>query len=149
MMSHSPTVSQQLKRGLGFAYVEVLVAVVLLAVLLAPALNALTNGVRGTSVEPATNHLNLRNKMEAVLSQPFSALYAGTGGSCTNAVTDITGFSDASGSTDRRVVVIYRFNYATSACTTSDTGLLMVKVFYESGGGVPASSLYALTGKWW
>lgn len=136
-------------RGLGFAYVEVLVAVVLLAVLLAPALNALTNGVRGTSIEPASRHLVLRNKMEAVLSKPFSELYAGTGGNCNSAATAISSFSDAAGSADRRIVVVYRFKYTSNDCTTSDTGLLMVKVYYEADGGAAASALHTLTGQWW
>lgn len=135
--------------GTGFAYVEVLVAVVVLATLLAPALNALSNGVLGSTIDPSARHIALRNKMEAVLSKPFSELYSGTGAACSSATTAISTFSDPAGSTDRRIVVRYRFRYQDNDCTTNDTGLLMVKVYYESDGNTQASALHTLTSKWW
>jgi type II secretory pathway pseudopilin PulG len=137
------------RRGSGFAYVEVLVAVVLLAVLLAPALDALTNGVLGSGIDLSARHMALRNKMEAVLSKPFSELYGGTGGACSSATTAVSNFSDPAGSTDRRIVVRYRFRYQSNACTTNDSGVLMVKVYYESDGNAAASALHTLTSKWW
>jgi hypothetical protein len=126
-----------------------LVAVVLLAVLLAPALDALTNGVLGSGIDLSARHMALRNKMEAVLSKPFSELYGGTGGACSSATTAVSNFSDPAGSTDRRIVVRYRFRYQSNDCTTNDSGVLMVKVYYESDGNAAASALHTLTSKWW
>lgn len=132
-------------RSYGFAYIEVLVAMVLLAVALVPAINALTDGVRGSTLEPAQRHLILRNKMEEVLSKPFADLYAGTSVSCSTPAT----YSDDSGSTDRRMVLRYRYSYSSNACTTSDTGVLLIKVYYEADGGVAASALQTLVSRWW
>ena len=55
----------------GFSYAEVLLSVVLLAVLLAPALQALSSGIAGNPTVLAARQLNLRSKMEDVLSQTF------------------------------------------------------------------------------
>lgn len=132
----------------GFAYIEVLVAVVLLGVLLVPAMEALSTGIRGNSAALAARQLNLRNKMETVLSQPFSAIYAQTylgGGNTTTSVS--TTYSDAAGSIDRRLVVFYRYSATTGALTASDTGLLFVSVYYEADG--PSTALNTLAGKWW
>lgn len=135
-------------RPSGFAYVEVLVSVVLLSVLLVPAMNALTTGIRGSSVELAARHLNLRNKMEAVLSQPFSKIYAETyltGGNTTSSVS--VAYSDAAGTPNRRVVVFYRYSVSTKNRTTNNSNLLYVSVYYESDG--PNGALNSLAGKWW
>ena len=60
----------------GFSYVEVLVAVVLVAVCLVPAIQALQTGIHGTSVheELALDHYGLQRRMEEVLAEPFGAL---------------------------------------------------------------------------
>ena len=134
-------------RSYGFAYVEVLVAMMLLVIALVPAINALTDGVRGSTLEPARRHLILRNKMEEVLSKPFADLYAGTSASCSTPTTAT--YSDDSGNSDRRMVLRYRYSYSSNACTTSDTGVLLIKVYYEADGGVAASALQTLVSQWW
>lgn len=132
----------------GFSYAEVLLSVVLLGILLVPALQALNTAISGSTSNLAARQLTLRGKMEEVLSkQPFKALddEALAGGNTPNSVS--TNFSDASGATDRRVVVLYRFDAATNALSSNDTGLLYVSVYYEAEGS--AHALNTLAGRWW
>lgn len=135
---------------LGFAYAEVLLSVILLAILLVPALQALNTGIAdnaGTTAV-ATRQLRLRSKMEEVLSQPFNQLYAETNLSGGNTTTSVsTNYSDASGVADRRVVMFYRFDAATNALSANDTGLLYVNIYYEAEGS--AVALNTLVGRWW
>ncbi len=132
----------------GYAYVEVLLSVVLLGILLVPALQALQSGVAGSSSAIATQQVGLRAKMEEVLAKPFYDLYKETyaaGGNTTSAVS--TTFSDAAGSANRRVVVLYRFDTGSNGLSNNDTGLLYVQVYYESDGS--ANALSTLIGQWW
>ena len=140
----------------GFSYAEVLLSIILLAILLVPAMQALNTAILGSSNDLATRQLALRSKMEEVLSKPFGKLYAETyrtGGNTTTSVSAPVddpfnpGFSDASGSTNRRVVVFYRFDAATNALSSNDTGLLYVNVYYEAEGSTNA--LNTLVGRWW
>ena len=100
----------------GFSYVEVLVSVVLLAVLLVPALQALESGIRN-AVTPsmAARPPLLRAKIEEVLSSPFPELYAATYVAGANTTGVNATFSDAAGATDRRVVVLYRYDVSTKS----------------------------------
>lgn len=133
----------------GFAYVEVLLSVALLAILLVPAMEALTTAVSGGAGNVAARQLALRSRMEEVLSQPFSALFDETklpGGNTTTSVSAT--FSDAAGAPDRITVVLYRFDAAANALTSSEvTGLVFVSVYYEADGS--ATALNTLAGKWW
>jgi hypothetical protein len=133
----------------GFSYAEVLLSVVLLGILLVPALQALTTGIAGGgSSALAARQLNLSNKMEEVLSKPFGQLYAETYLSGGNTATSVsTSLSDAAGATDRRVVVLYRYDAAAMALSANDTGLLYLSVYYEVDGG--AAALNTLVGRWW
>ncbi len=132
----------------GFTYVEVLLSVVLLAVLLVPALQALQAGISGGATPAlAASGPTLRAKMEEVLAIPFGDLYAETylvGGN-TNAINAT--YSDAPAAVNRRVVVLYRYNATAKSLSASDTGLLYVSVYYESEGS--ANALNTLTGRWW
>ena len=132
----------------GFSYAEVLLSVMLLAILLVPAMQALNTAILGGSSNQLTRQLNLRSKMEEVLSKPFGVLYAETylsGGNTTTSVSTI--FSDAAGTADRRVVVFYRFDAATNALSSNNTGLLYVSAYYEADGST--SALNTLVGRWW
>ena len=132
----------------GYAYVEVLLSVVLLGILLVPALQALQSGVAGSSSTIATQQVGLRAKMEEVVAKPFYDLYKETyaaGGNTTSSVS--TTFSDAAGSANRRVVVLYRYDAVTKSLSSNDTGLLYVQVYYESDGN--ANALNTLVGQWW
>lgn len=133
----------------GFSYVEVLLSAVLVTVLLVPALQALQTGITGSDTSSAASRqLRLRAKMEEVLARPFAKLYAETylaGGNTTGSVS--AAFSDAVGQSERRVVVLYRYDASTNALSGSDTGLLFVGVHYEADGS--AGALSTLTGRWW
>ena len=132
----------------GFSYAEVLLSVILLAMLLVPAMQALNTAILGGSNNLAAKQLSLRSKMEEVLSKPFGKLYAETylsGGNTTTSVS--ANFSDVSGAAGRRIVVFYRFDAATNALSSNDTGLLYVSVYYEAEGS--ANALNTLVGRWW
>ena len=140
----SPSLKQH-----GLTYTEVLLSAVLLAVLLVPALQALQTGVSsGATPAMAARPPTLRAKSEEVLSHPFPDLYAETyqvGGNTGTAVS--VNLSDAAGATDRRVVVIYRYDASAKALSANDTGLLYVRVYYEAEGS--ANALNTLAGRWW
>ena len=132
----------------GFSYVEVLLSAALLAVLLVPALQALNTGIAGSTRNLAAPALALQAKMEEVLARPFGDLYAETylaGGNTTTSVS--TRFSDAAGTPQRRLVVLYRYDANAKALSGSDTGLLRLRVQFESEGS--AGALETLTGRWW
>lgn len=133
----------------GFSYVEVLLSVVLLAVLLVPALQALQIGIRdGASPSMAARPQLLRAKMEEVLSNPFPELYAATYVAGANTTGDDGTFSDSSGPVaDRRAVVLYRYDVSTKALSAGDTGLLYISVYYPADGS--ANALTTLAGRWW
>lgn len=143
-----PTVFNPIRRQRGVFYVEVLLSVLLLAILLVPALQSLNTGIMGATGNMAAKQLNLRNKMEEVLSKPFGQLYAETylpGGNTSTSFS--ASFSDAAGSADRRVVVLYRYDISTKAVSSNDTGLTYISVYYENEGS--AGALNTLAGKWW
>jgi Tfp pilus assembly protein PilV len=132
----------------GFSYVEVLLSVVLILILLVPAMHALNDAINGGSSKFATKQLNLRNKMEEVLSKPYSTLFAVTSVSGGNTATSIsTSLSDASGAVARRAVTIYRYDAATNTLSATDTGVLFIAVYYEAEGN--ANALSTLVGRWW
>jgi hypothetical protein len=133
----------------GFFYAEVLLSVLLLGILLVPALQALNTAISGSTSNLAVRQLMLRSKMEEVLSQPFSALYAQTylvGGNTASSVS-APPLSDPSGASDRRVVVLFRFDAASNVLSSNDTGLVQVNVYYEADGS--ANALNTLAGRWW
>lgn len=122
---------------------------VLLAVLLVPALEALQSAVAGNqSAAVITRELALRDKMERVLARPFLDLYAQTyapGGNTTSSVS--ASLSDPAGTPDRRNVLLYRYDASAGALSAADTGLVYVAVYYENEGASKAVS--TLVGRWW
>ena len=147
MMNKALSFNSSAQRG--FAYAEVLLSVALLAILLVPAMQALTTAISGSSGNVAARQLALRSKMEEVLSQPFSALYAETWIPGNNTGAFSATFSDPSSVPvpDRRAVVLYRYDPATNALSSTDTGLLFVSAYYEADGS--AHALNTLAGRWW
>ena len=129
----------------GLAYIEVMVALVVVVIALVPALNAMQLGLRGSQWlgAIAVRDTSLRGKMEEVMARPFDTLNAETflsGGNTTTSVS--TALSDAAGA-ERRIVILYRTDG--SAVSASDTGLVRVRVAYEAGG----TALETLRSKWW
>lgn len=145
----------------GFTYTEVMLSAVLLAVLVVPALRALQTGINGSATPAmAAKGPALSAKMEEVLSRPFPDLYAETyktacdstcnpaGSSACNSATLLNcNLSDAAIATDRRVVVLYRYNASAKALSANDTGLLYVRVYYATEGS--ANAFNTLAGRWW
>lgn len=146
MMNKALSFNSSAQRG--FAYAEVLLSVALLGILLVPAMQALSTAISGGTGNLAARQLALRSKMEEVLSRPYSALYAETALVGGNTPTSVSpSFSDTAGATDRRIVVLYRFDAASNALSLTDKGVLFVSVYYEADGS--ATALNTLAGKWW
>ncbi|MBK7616686.1 MAG: hypothetical protein IPJ08_20355 [Burkholderiales bacterium] len=133
-----------MRRQLGFAYVEALVATVLVLLALVPMLDTLANATLNSQAlaDAATRDARLRTKTEEVLSLPFAVLNAETyvaGANTPSAVS--AALSDPVG-TPRRIVIVYRWDG--SALTAGDVGLVRVRVAWEGGG----LGLEVLRSKW-
>ena len=126
------------RRQRGLSYVEVLIAVVIVAVCLAPALDALRGGIRAAAIQgsQAVNQQRLKTRMEEVLANRFvtldaAALAAGNSpgaslAACSGATVVLC--SDAPGTADRLLVTLYRYDSSAATATVNDTGLLWVNV---------------------
>jgi Tfp pilus assembly protein PilV len=118
-----------LKRALelaaGFAYIEVLVAVLLLALCVLPAANAIKNGLNAADAAPdrAAALRCMRDKMEAVLAEPYANLLAARKGKQQTSYTESAG----SGCVRREVYIdVYPSNGSIDA--SGWTALLRVDV---------------------
>lgn len=126
-----------MSRQRGFHYVEVVVAVLLLTIAIAPALDALLSGLQGAAI-PAIRMANrywLGAKLEEVLSQGIGTLDAAAT-SAGNRTTP-TSYSDANGSVDRRLVYLSRYDGDNAdgdnnGFTGIDAGLIWVRVELEN-----------------
>lgn len=124
----------------GFSYMEVLVATVLIALTLVPAIEALQPAVQGTGIHQSetVRHFHLTAKLEEVLAEPFSTLDDEA-----QVLSDPTApspnYSDAPGANDRRLVYLARYDADNAdgdndVFSGTDEGLLWVKVELEGGG---------------
>lgn len=120
----------------GFSYVEILVAMSLIAVALIPAMNALRVGVTATTVHETrvVNHYEMVGRMEQVLAEPFGLLNtaAGVAGDEKTPTT----YSDPSGSEPRLLVFLGRYDLDNADAdddpfTGADGGVLWVRVAVE------------------
>jgi hypothetical protein len=120
----------------GFSYVEILVAISLIAVALVPAMNALRVGVSATTVQETrvVNHYELVGRMEQVLAEPFASLStaAGVAGDENTPTT----YSDPGGSNPRILVFLGRYDIDNADAdgdpfTGADGGVLWVRVAVE------------------
>lgn len=120
----------------GLTLVEVLVAVVLLAIALVPAMHALQTGVVGAEVhrDVAANHYRLTSRLEELLAEPFEDLSdaAIAAGSPTTA----TNYSDAAGPPGRLLVYLSLYDGDNADAdddpfTGTDPDLLWVRVDIE------------------
>ena len=125
------------KRHKGFSYIEVLIATVLIAITLVPALDALQGAMLGSAMhENATSQqYHLQSKLEEVLAKSFDELDAAA--VIAGDHTVVTSFSDSIGATDRRLVYLSKYdgdnadsdnNYFTGV----DKDLLWVRVEIEN-----------------
>ncbi|MFK7816960.1 MAG: hypothetical protein AB8B92_11555 [Gammaproteobacteria bacterium] len=94
----------------GFSYIEVLVVGILISVTLVPALEALQGAVTGSELHErvTTQQYHLRNKLEEVLAKSFDELDAAA--IVAGDHTVVTGFSDALGTSDRRLVYLSKYD---------------------------------------
>lgn len=129
-------------RQSGLSYVEVLVAVIIIAVSIVPATNAIRGamGVAESDSRATVNHYRLMSKLEDVLAAPFSTVSAQAAGPVT-----ATGYSDAPGTADRRLVFIAPYDGDNADAdndpfTGTDPDLLWVRVEIEG----TVSSMQAL-----
>jgi type II secretory pathway pseudopilin PulG len=90
----------------GFSYVEVLVAIVLIAVALPPGLRALRVGLDSAAVQEraTTQAWRAAGVMETLLAEPFSALRSAAAAARTPSTP--TDYSDPAGTTDRVLVYL-------------------------------------------
>jgi len=133
----------------GLSYVEVLVAVVLIALVLVPAMDALSPGLAGSGIHKATaeDHYQLTGKLERVLVEPFGQLNSAA--NAAGSPTTPTTYSDAYGFADcLRIdcnVFIARYDGDNAdgdndPFTGADDGLLWVQVAVP-GTGMSIESL--------
>ena len=136
-------------RQSGFFYVEVLVATLLIAISLAPAIEALQPGIQGSGIHQslAIDHYGLGAKMEITLAEPFSALLSvadATGNPATP-----TSYSDTLTTSDGRALTrnVYLSRYDGdnadgdgNGFTGTDDDLLWIKIEIE-GTGLTLESL--------
>ena len=121
----------------GFSYVEIMVATVLLAVALIPAMDALQHGIQSSTVHEnqTVAQYQLTAKLEDVLAQPFGSLDAAA--TAAGSPTTITTYSDTAGSTNRRLVYLSRYDGDNADAdndpfTGIDAGLIWVRVELEA-----------------
>ncbi len=121
----------------GISYVEVLVAVTILAISVLPATNAIRGSMDAAESDSlaTVNHYRLMSKLEEVLAEPFSAVFAEAAGPAA-----ATAYSDTIGTIDRRVVFIAAYDGDNADAdnnpfTGTDTGLLWVRVEIEGSVG--------------
>jgi len=94
----------------GISYIEILIATVLILISLLPMMDAMRGATVSTVAHEvaAVRHAHLRDKMEEVLAEPFSALEtsaidAELGGTSYDRES---AYSDPSGAADRRIVYL-------------------------------------------
>lgn len=131
-------------RQRGLSYVEVLIAVVIFAVCLVPALDALRDGLSAADAQrsQAVNQQRLEARLEEVLANRFATLDAAAMAAGNSPSAIAAAYSDAAGGTDRLLVTLYR--YDGSGPTGSDSGLLWVRVAIEAS----SLSLDTLRTRW-
>jgi len=112
---------------------EVLVAVMIIAVSVIPATNAIRQGLDSAEAdtEGTVNHYRLIGKLEEVLAEPYSVVATQAAG-----MSVPTAYSDANGTADRRLVYVSTYDGDNADTdndpfTGTDTGLLLVRVEIE------------------
>lgn len=135
-------------RQAGLSYVEVLVATVLVAVSIAPALTALNTGLSASATHEShvADHYHLTAKIEEVLAQPFGDLDAAASAAGDPSVP--TSYSDPAGADRRRLVFLSRYDGDNAdgdddPFTGADEGLLWLRVEIEE----TAHAFETLTGR--
>ena len=134
----------------GISYIEVLISVVLIAIVLVPAMEALQPGMAASGIHEiiAEDHYRLTGKFEEVLAEPFAdldaaAIAAGSPTTATLSYSDV--FSYPNGRQISRNVFIAQYDgdnadSDNNPFTGTDDGLLWVQVTI-AGSGASIESL--------
>ena len=125
----------------GFSYVEVLVAVLIVAIALPPALEALYAATEAASAQEAqiAELYRLSGRMEQVLADSFAALDAAALAAGSPAAP--TGYSDPAGTPGRLLVFLAHYDLDDAdgdgdPFSGAEAGLLWVRVAVENGTSV-------------
>ena len=124
----------------GLSFVEVLIAVLLVATALIPAMEALAPAMQSTGIHQSqvARQFLLAGKLQSLQAIGFDKLDS-EAVLLGNATTASTSYSDPAGGENRRLVYLSRYD-ADNADTNSnpfdgvDVGILWIKVAFEEGG---------------
>ena len=126
------------QRQAGFSYMELLIATLLIAIMLVPALDAMQSGIQGSGVHTqlAQNQYRMISKMEQTLALPFSELLQRADAVADPKILIPPPFSDAAGTESRRLVFLARYDGDDAdgdkdPFTGTDAGLLWLRVTIE------------------
>ncbi len=120
----------------GFSYVEVMVATVLIAITLVPAMDALLPGINGSGIHEtrSEDHYQLLGRVEEILAEPFANLNAAAiaAGNPTTATSYSDVYTYANGRQIKRAIFISRYDGDNADAdndpfTGTDAGLLWVQ----------------------
>lgn len=121
----------------GFSYTEVLIATLLIALVLVPAIDAMHTGVRGGEVHAlqAVQHAHLTGRVEQLLATPFDDLQQAAD-LVAGPTTPVAVYSDAAGSVPRAMVFLARYDGDDAdgdgdPFTGTDDGLVWARVAIE------------------
>lgn len=122
----------------GLSYVEILIAITLIAVALVPAINALFPAMIGSANyrSDSEQHYHLAAKLETVLAENYTVLDEEAVGLADRTTPSML-FSDTAGSEQRRLVFLSRYQpgdalVPIASFTTDDVGMLWVSVSLEN-----------------
>lgn len=117
---------------------ELLIATLLIAIMLVPALDAMQSGIQGSGVhtELAQKQYRMISKMEQTLAQPFSELLQQADLAADPKILIPPPYSDAAGTESRRLVFLARYDGDNAdgdkdPFTGTDAGLLWLRVAIE------------------
>ena len=118
-------------RQAGISYVEALLAVVVLGIGLVPALDSLQTAFSGASVNEALviGQQQLASRLEEVAAEPYSSLDEAA--QAAGSETVASSYSDPAGP-DRVLVFLSRYDGDADPFTTTDEGLIWVRVTIEN-----------------
>ena len=136
------------RTGRGFLYVDVLVALLVLATCLPAALSALTSATRAAAEERAVGARRYRvnGMLEQLLATPHAALDAAA--VAAGGPTVPTSYSDPAGTPERRLVFIARYDVDNAdadgnGLTGGDAGLLWLRVKLDGRSSYAVETLTA------
>ncbi len=120
-------------RQSGLSYVEVLIAVIVIAATVVPAANSIHGAMNGATAdtEATSHHYRVRGRLEELLAEPFSNLSAQAAG-----VATPSSYSDTAGTPARRLVYISPYDGDNAdgdndPFTDTDADLLWLRVEIE------------------